>query len=397
MKILMLTPYLPYPLLSGGQIRTYNLLKNLKDNHEITLFSLIKDESERKYKKELDKFCKKVVLLKRTKNPWDLRNILVAGFTAYPFLVTRNMPLSASRLIVKELSRQSYDLIHVETFYMMPNIPATKIPTLLVEQTIEYLGYQNYAQKSKLWPVKPLLYLDIAKIKYWEKYYWEKANRLVTMSDEDRQFIQSEIGNSQQIDVVANGVDMDYFKLTKIKRPSNPTVLFVGTFKWLPNADAVEFLVEKIWPLIIKQISNAKLHIVGFSPSKKILSYAKNDSITVSGNISDIRDAYGQAHVLLAPVRSGKGTRYKVLEAMATGLPIVGTKLSVEGLPVKSGSDVLISDTDQGLAEKTIQLLKDRQLQEKLAQNGKKLVAQQFEWSIISKELDRIYKEVGNK
>jgi len=397
MKILMLTPYLPYPLLSGGQIRTYNLLKNLKDNHEITLFSLIKDESERKYKKELDKFCKKVVLLKRTKNPWDLRNILVAGFTAYPFLVTRNMPLSASRLIVKELSRQSYDLIHAETFYMMPNIPATKIPTLLVEQTIEYLGYQNYAQKSKLWPVKPLLYLDIAKIKYWEKYYWEKANRLVTMSDEDRQFIQSEIGNSQQIDVVANGVDMDYFKLTKIKRPSNPTVLFVGTFKWLPNADAVEFLVEKIWPLIIKQISNAKLHIVGFSPSKKILSYAKNDSITVSGNISDIRDAYGQAHVLLAPVRSGKGTRYKVLEAMATGLPIVGTKLSVEGLPVKSGSDVLISDTDQGLAEKTIQLLKDRQLQEKLAQNGKKLVAQQFEWSIISKELDRIYKEVGNK
>jgi len=393
----MLTPYLPYPLLSGGQIRTYNLLKNLKDNHEITLFSLIKDESERKYKKELDKFCKKVVLLKRTKNPWDLRNILVAGFTAYPFLVTRNMPLSASRLIVKELSRQSYDLIHAETFYMMPNIPATKIPTLLVEQTIEYLGYQNYAQKSKLWPVKPLLYLDIAKIKYWEKYYWEKANRLVTMSDEDRQFIQSEIGNSQQIDVVANGVDMDYFKLTKIKRPSNPTVLFVGTFKWLPNADAVEFLVEKIWPLIIKQISNAKLHIVGFSPSKKILSYAKNDSITVSGNISDIRDAYGQAHVLLAPVRSGKGTRYKVLEAMATGLPIVGTKLSVEGLPVKSGSDVLISDTDQGLAEKTIQLLKDRQLQEKLAQNGKKLVAQQFEWSIISKELDRIYKEVGNK
>ena len=393
----MLTPYLPYPLLSGGQIRTYNLLKNLKDNHEITLFSLIKDESERKYKKELDKFCKKVVLLKRTKNPWDLRNILLAGFTAYPFLVTRNMPLSASRLIVKELSRQSYDLIHAETFYMMPNIPATKIPTLLVEQTIEYLGYQNYAQKSKLWPVKPLLYLDIAKIKYWEKYYWEKANRLVTMSDEDRQFIQSEIGNSQQIDVVANGVDMDYFKLTKIKRPSNPTVLFVGTFKWLPNADAVEFLVEKIWPLIIKQISNAKLHIVGFSPSKKILSYAKNDSITVSGNISDIRDAYGQAHVLLAPVRSGKGTRYKVLEAMATGLPIVGTKLSVEGLPVKSGSDVLISDTDQGLAEKTIQLLKDRQLQEKLAQNGKKLVAQQFEWSIISKELDRIYKEVGNK
>lgn len=394
MKILMLTPYLPYPLLSGGQIRTYNLLKNLKDNHEITLFSLIKDESERRYQKELDKFCKKVVLLKRTKNPWDLRNILLAGFTAYPFLVTRNMPLSASRSIGEELKKQHYDLIHAETFYMMPNIPATHIPTLLVEQTIEYLGYQNYAQKSQLWPIKPLLYLDIAKIKYWERFYWKKANRLVTMSAEDRQFIQSEIGANQQIDVVANGVDMQYFKSTKIKRPQDPTVLFVGTFKWLPNADAVEFLVEKIWPLIIAQIPNAKLHIVGFSPSNKIKSYA-NDSITISGDIADIRDAYGQAHVLLAPVRSGKGTRYKVLEAMATGLPIVGTKLSVEGLPVRSGRDVLVSDTEIGLAEKTVKLLKDNNLQAELAKNGKKLVASQFEWSIISKELDRIYKEVG--
>ena len=82
----MLTPYLPYPLLSGGQIRTFNLLKNLKDKHEITLYSLIKDESERQYIPQLKKFCKKVVLLRRTKNPWTMRNILLAVFTPYPFL-----------------------------------------------------------------------------------------------------------------------------------------------------------------------------------------------------------------------------------------------------------------------------------------------------------------------
>jgi len=395
MKILMLTPYLPYPLLSGGQIRTYNLLKNLKNNHDITLFSLIKDESEQRYKKELEKFCKKVVLLKRTKNPWDLRNIVLAGITPYPFLVTRNMPLSASRFIDEELKRQPYDLIHAETFYMMPNIPSTRIPTLLVEQTIEYLGYQNYAQKSKFWPVKPLLYIDIAKIKYWEKYYWKKASRLVTMSLEDKNFIISEIGNQQQIDVVANGVDMQFFKSTQIKRPQKPTVLFVGTFKWLPNADAVDFLVNEIWPLIIKRMPNAALHIVGYSPSKKILKYAQDPSITVSGGIEDIREAYGQAHVLLAPVRSGKGTRYKVLEAMATGLPIVGTRLSVEGLPVEPGKDVLVSDTAKGLADQTITLLKDASMQKSLAEKGKKLVLDRFEWGVISKELDRIYKEVG--
>ncbi len=395
MKILMLTPYLPYPLLSGGQIRSYNLLKNLKDNHEITLFSLIKDESERKYKSELEKFCKKVVLLNRTKNPWDIRNILLAGFTLYPFLVTRNMPLRATRLIADELSRYDYDLIHAETFYMMPNIPRTKIPVLLVEQTIEYLGFLSYARKSKLWPIKPLLYLDIAKIKIWEKHFWKKANRLVTMSAEDKQFIHTETGDNLAIDVVANGVDMEFFKKTKIERPLDPTVLFVGTFKWLPNADAVEFLVEEIWPLILSKVPSAKLHIVGFSPSKKIQDYGNCSSIQVSGGVEDIRDAYGKAHVLLAPVRSGKGTRYKVLEAMATGLPIVGTRLSVEGLPVRFGKDVLVSDTAQGLAEQTVRLLLDNNLQTKLAKNGKELVSKHFEWSIISKELDRIYKELG--
>ncbi|MGI5828540.1 MAG: hypothetical protein ACOX6V_06005, partial [Patescibacteria group bacterium] len=180
MKILMLTPYLPYPLLSGGQIRTYNLLKNLKNDHEITLFSLIKDDAERQYLPQLKKFCKKVVLIKRTKNPWAPRNVLLAGITAYPFLVTRNMPMHASHLIDQELAKSEFDLIHAETFYMMPNIPETKIPVLLVEQTIEFLGYQSYVKKSKIWPIKPLLYIDIAKIHYWEKFFWKKADKLVT-------------------------------------------------------------------------------------------------------------------------------------------------------------------------------------------------------------------------
>src|SRR5688500_2493851 len=90
MKILMLTPYLPYPLLSGGQIRTYNLLKTLPDKHEVTLFSLIKEDSERQYIPELEKYCKKVRVFKRSKKPFTLRNILHTAISSYPFLVIRN-------------------------------------------------------------------------------------------------------------------------------------------------------------------------------------------------------------------------------------------------------------------------------------------------------------------
>lgn len=387
----MLTPYLPYPLVSGGQIRTYNLLKHLSKHHEITLFSLIKDETERTHLSELKKYCQKIVLFKRTKNPFVLRNILLAGFSSYPFVVTRNLPLDMKRAVQTELLTMKYDLIHAETFYMMPNIPSTKIPIILAEQTIEYLGYQDYMKKANFL-LRPILAIDIAKIKYWERYFWKKADKLITMSQEDKIFIEKELNQVTNTSVVANGVDLDFFSAVKKKLPKDPTVLFVGTFKWLPNIEAVGEIVKKIWPLILEKMPNAKLKIVGFSPTDKIRSYASN-SIEVLGGIEDIRDAFATAHVLLAPIRSGKGTRYKVLEAMITGTPVIATTLAAEGLDLKSGRDVLIADSSKGLAEATVMLLKDQSLQKKLSTYGQKMVRMQYSWDTIAKDLDKVYKE----
>jgi glycosyltransferase involved in cell wall biosynthesis len=392
MKVLMLTPYLPYPLVSGGQIRTYNLLKHLSKHHDITLFSLIKDEEERQHLRELQKYCKKIVLFKRTKNPFVLRNILLAGFSSYPFVVTRNLPLDMKWAVQAELSRGKYDLIHAETFYMMPNIPETKIPIILAEQTIEYLGYQDYMKKAN--PLlRPILKIDVTKIKYWERYFWKKADKLITMSEEDKNFIEKELGKPLNVSVVANGVDLDFFSKVKKNLPKDPTVLFVGTFKWLPNIEAVEEIVKKIWPLILKQLPNARLKIVGFSPTDKIKAYAAEPSIEVLGAIDDIRDAFATAHMLLAPIRSGKGTRYKVLEAMITGTPVVATTLAAEGLDLKSGRDVLIADSSGVLADASVRLLKDKSLQEKLGAAGEKIVRQGYSWDTIAKELDSVYKE----
>jgi len=395
MKVLMLTPYLPYPLVSGGQIRTYNLLKHLSKNHDITLFALIKDEAEREHLSELQKYCKKIILFKRTKNPFVLRNILLAGISSYPFVVTRNLPLGMKRAVQEELSKVKFDLIHAETFYMMPNIPETKVPIILAEQTIEYLGYQDYMKKAN--PIlRPILKIDIAKIKYWEKYFWKKADKLITMSQEDKNFIERSLGKPLNISVVANGVDLDFFSKVKKNLPSDPTVLFVGTFKWLPNIEAVEEIVKKIWPLILKDLPNAKLKIVGFSPTPKIKAYALESSIEVMGAIEDIRDAFATAHVLLAPIRSGKGTRYKVLEAMITGTPVVATTLASEGLDLVDGKNVLIADSSSGLAKATVRLLRDKDLQKKLGKAGEDIVRDGYSWDTIAKELDSVYKEFKN-
>ncbi|MBP9702362.1 glycosyltransferase [Candidatus Woesebacteria bacterium] len=395
MKILMLTPYLPYPLVSGGQIRTYNLLKALSTKHEITLFALIKEDSEREHLAELKKYCSKIILFKRTRHPFVLRNILLAGFTAYPFVVTRNLPLGMATAIEKELSTTAYDLIHAETFYMMPNIPDTKIPIILAEQTIEYLGYQDYMKKAN--PLlRPILAIDVAKIKYWERHYWKKADKLITMSEEDKQFIEKELGTTTNTSVVANGVDLAYFSALKKKLPKDPTVLFVGTFKWLPNKEAVEEIVTKIWPLIKAKLPTAKLKIVGFSPTPRIQSFASDPSIEVLGAIKDIRDAFATSHMLLAPIRSGKGTRYKVLEAMITGTPVVATSLAAEGIELTDGQNVLIADTVADLAESTVRLLKDNALQTKLGAAGQSVVKRSYSWDGIARQLDAVYQEFKN-
>ena len=169
MKILMLTPYLPYPLLSGGQIRTYNLLKKLAKKHEITLFALIKNQEEKQYIPELEKFCKKVKVFQRSEKPFTIKNILKALFSTYPFLVIRNYVPETIDAIKDELSKEKYDLLHAETFYMMPHLPENNIPTIMVEQTIEYLGYESYAKKAH--PLlKLLLETDIKKIRKWERH-----------------------------------------------------------------------------------------------------------------------------------------------------------------------------------------------------------------------------------
>ena len=394
MKILMITPYLPYPLVSGGQIRTYNLLKNLAAKHQITLASFVRYEEEKKYLKELEPFCQKVILFNRRK-AWSPINIILAAITPFPFLVSIYFDISVRKKIKEELEKENYNLIHAETFYVMPNIPQTNVPIFLVEQVIEYLVYQRFVEGLPFWSffIKPFLLLDVAKIKWWERFYWKRAKRLAAMSEEDRHFIRK-LETKLEVDVIANGVDINYFAKTKKYRAKAPTVLFVGQFKWLPNRDATKFLVNEIWPKIKGKISDAKLWIVGRNPPSDILDYSSKD-VQVDGNVEDIRLAYGASDVLLAPIRNGRGTKYKILEAMATKTPIVGTKLAVEGINVKNAKEAYVVESAQDLALKTVEVLKNPKVGVKLADAAYKLVKSRYNWESISEELDRVYKEVG--
>lgn len=390
MKILMLTPYLPFPLSSGGQIRTYNLLKNLSQKHQITLFSFIRVDSEKKYIPRLLEFCTEVKTFPK-RPPWSLTSLALSAISVYPLVVCMYLKKELKEEINSCIAREHFDLIHAETFYVMPNIPKNNIPTILVEQTIEYLVYQHFTETVKMIPLKKLMEFDVHKINYWEKKFWEKASRVVAMSEADKKVMQNQ-NPSLTVDLVPNGVDTDFFKLINRKRNNSKTVLFVGNFKWLQNREAVAYLVKDIWPQIIKRIPYAKLWIVGRFPTPEI-THLHSDSVEISSDIEDIREAYSRSDVLLAPIYGPGGTRYKILESMATGLPVVTTPIGIEGLNAKDERQALVCETAQQLALETVRVLTDRSLYHKLAINGRKLVEKNFNWKTIASKLDDIYRQ----
>ncbi|MCR4326106.1 MAG: glycosyltransferase, partial [Candidatus Roizmanbacteria bacterium] len=185
MKLLMVTPYLPYPPVSGGQTRSYHLITRLAKKHKITLFCYYRHEDERQFVKHLEPFVEKVVLVKRRPvlHPF---HILLGIFSSMPFLlVSTYFSRTLSREIQRELDSQEYDLIHCETFYVTPNIPLTSIPIILAEQTVEYYVYEHFVQHLPS-IFRGLFWLELKKLLHWEKAMWQRAQRILTVSLEDK-------------------------------------------------------------------------------------------------------------------------------------------------------------------------------------------------------------------
>ena len=393
----MLVPFLPNTYTSGGQTRWYHLIKYLSKSHEITLFSLLKDESERRFVPDLEKYCKKVRVFSRPKSPWTLRNLFLTAFSFYPLLVIRNWSFAEKVEIKKELANEKFDLIHAETFYVMPHLPKTNIPNILVEQTIEYQVYKHFVDTEVPLFLKPLYLIDIFKLKFWEKYFWRKTTRLVAVSEDDKRVIQKEIPGIK-VEVIPNGVDAAYFATKKVKRKSPPRILYLGNFKWLQNLEALNLLIDEVWPRVKRVFPSAFLWIVGRDIPGRVsnLSEKKENNIEVTEAIEDPRDAYQGSSLMVLPIRGSGGTRLKVLEAMASALPIVSTENGISGLGLTFGKHALVSDSIDRLANYTVELLKNSQKADKIGKEGQEFVRRVYDWKIIVKLHDRIYKETVN-
>lgn len=423
MNILVVSSYVPYPLYSGGQVRLYNLMRELSYQHEITL--ICEKRSKQTISKEdiaqLKKICKEVIIVDAPKQ-WSVKNIVRSGFSARSFLLTGHTHNEMQEKIRTLLEKEKFDVIHVETFYVMQNLSnviarkndeaisrglpqplhgsamTNTPPVVLAEHNIEYQVYERFMQRAPA-IARPLLKLDIAKIRREEESAWRQADKLVAVSVDDKKIMEKS-GFSPI--VVANGVNTDQFTFKDIKKSlasKEKKILFIGDFKWIQNRDAAAWIIQEVWPKIRAKLKgespkfSVKLWIIGRAIPDAVKSLS-NDADIVFDEKNSARpthELFQEAAVLLAPIRVGGGTSYKILESTSSGTPAVITSLSANALQAEDMKEVMVGDTAEELASKTVQLLQDETLYQEIARNGRKFIEKNYTWKEITKQLELVY------
>lgn len=397
MRILSITDGLPYPAVSGGQLRVYNLLRRVAQRHEVWLASLTGEADDSAIIAHLRQFCRGVVTadVRRLHPAGHLPRLLGYGMTGKPlelsFLHSKELLWKIQQLAL----HVGFDILEIEqqhmALYREAFLPGSSTKTLLTFVDLAFVQSKRISRIERRLDRKLRARLNSLMMRRWEPRYAQKFDRCITMSEADRRLLIAK-NPLLSVEVISNGVDtLAYQRLPP--SPGDPVLLFVGRMDYPPCADAMLYFHGQVLPLIRKAIPAVELWIVGTDPPRQVRQL-EGDHVHVTGRVDDVRPYYERASVCVVPLRAGSGTRLKILEAMALGRPVVTTSLGAEGLEVIPGQHLMIVDGPEGFAARTLSLLNDRGLQEHLATNARQLVASHYDWDIAAGRLMHVFEEV---
>jgi polysaccharide biosynthesis protein PslH len=387
--IFMLTPYLPYPPVSGGRMRTYNLIKHLGDDHDITLVSYGRPEERAFDITPLGEYSDYHVV-DRQSSPSTLQAAWLSLTSTQP-IMSQLYGTPQMRTICADLLRQRpADIIHVESFYMLQNIPDDAgAPVLLSEPAIEYRAWGKFAALAQPWYTRPGVVLEALKLRFAEPAAWAAADAVGAMSDVDAAIIRK-AAPSAHVVLAPNGVDVTFFHRDDSVPRDNCTVVYMGDYKYFPNTDAVAYFVQAIMPRIKAQRPDFHLTLLGKDPPPEIQALA-GDDVTVTGLVEDTRPYLQSSAVFICPLRTGSGTRFKLMEALACGCPVVSTSIGCEGLDAVDGEHMLIRDEPGAFADAVVTLLDDPARGRAIGQAGRQWVEAKHAWAHSARLLREAY------
>jgi glycosyltransferase involved in cell wall biosynthesis len=402
MKILFLTAHLPYPPFSGGRKREFELVSRLSRSCDIHLCSITKSwEADSMYINDLLQYCRRINLFEA-----EAPTTKQQYYSQYPHQMKKHMSEEASSYISFLLKNQSFDVVHIEGYYLLQHLPTkVEVPILLIEHNIEHLLALQRFMVAVREEEKSYFWSEYIKTLKWEQLMWKRATVCVALTKEDK-IIMERLESNIDVRLIPNGSDhqkkiddVTTLLSSSFEHPvitaNSPTVLFVGNFAYEPNVDAALYFCRDIFPLILKDVPNVKLFLVGNAPPSEICSLRSNRHIEVSGLVDSLIPFYKHADVVVCPLRIGGGVKVKVLEALGHGKAIVSTSIGAQGLDLSTHRAVVVADEVRGFADNVVRLLvhpEERHIQERqaLAYAGTLPT-----WDKVSEAFARLYDEMS--
>ena len=386
MKIVVISPRFPYPLEKGDKLRLYHQLKVLSKHHEIVLMSLSDVDVKVEDINHLESFVSKVYVFRLSKIKIIAR-LLLGVFSPKPFQVLYFTDNQIKKEINLLIEKEKPDFILNQLIRT-----AEYSKDLGFDKVLDYMDSFSQGMKKRQgnssFPFSYIYNLEYKRLVKYETDIFKYFDRHMIISEQDKNAFDSTI--RQEIKVVPNGVDMSFFYPKDYKKKY--TISFIGNMGYRPNIIASEFLIKEIYPRLKKDNNDLRILLAGARPHNRVKALA-NKEVFVSGWLEDIREAYGESKIFVAPLFTGIGQQNKILEAMSMEIPVITTTGVNNAIGAKDGEEILIADDAEEFVKQINRLINDAVFASKLGSNGRKFVKDNYSWDYQGQKVLNLFRK----
>lgn len=384
MKILFVVKEFPHSKVIGGPIIIYNRVKYLSENNTVSLVAFDPHRAPPEHVETTARYCHDLRLIP----PPDPRSAPRRLFDFFAGPVPPYFMLNYSREMYAAIGEMvkavDYDVVISEysmvAQYLYRNRDLAGVKRVMSVHECYYLARRKVFRFDPLSREGAAALLQMKGLKRFEFEMYADADKVLTLTPEGRDELL-EIRPDLDVAVVPHGVDVEGFAPEPRDPSSPPTVMFLGNYPHDPNRDAVMYYGTQAWPAVRREVPGGRFLVVGRGPTADMLELAGRDpSIEITGQVDDVRPYLRSSDVFVCPVRLGGGFRGKVLEAMASGVPVISTSLGAEGTGAEDGRNILLAETPEEMAAATVRLLEDPGLRAAIAAEARELMVEKFSW-----------------
>ncbi|MGD0546284.1 MAG: glycosyltransferase family 4 protein [Terracidiphilus sp.] len=390
MKILWICPFFLHPTDRGAQIRTLGTLKELNKRHEIH-FAALNNPRNLQGPQRSSEYSRRHIFAEHSAP----RRGSLGMIPQLASSIVNPMPLAVFRYSSRKLRQEidaliaaeHYDSIVCDFLFSAPNLRNLG-QCVLFQHNVETMIWRRHVEQSHSLLKKVFFQMQAGKMEAYESRICRTAKHVIAVSEIDATRMKRMFG-IETVSSVPTGVDVEYF--APRGAPPISEMVFCGSMDWLPNVDAVVYFLSEVLPLIRDRLPGATFTIAGRAPGASVLKAARGlTGVRVTGKVEDMRPYLWGAKISIVPIRIGGGTRLKIYECMAAGVPVVSTTVGAEGLSYKDGEDIVLADNPGGFASACVRLLCDDAARRTIAHNALQRAQKEFSWQSVSLKFEAI-------